>query len=363
MNADDACETNLKDNAKNCGACGRDCTALGSKCAGTKCDVIPLQKGQPIGNDGSANVNWSLSQYGILHTPFYGYTVLRFPLDGNATQVVWDQPNKMTGTQAVLAIGDDVYWAENGTGNAFTSAVYKKPILAAADVLPTLAFGPEWKPQFLRQQGDALYWFSGDYQSGDPSAFIYTRALNAPLSDHGTKIMSVDQGTHNGLLSFNVTSDALYWVSTKALTGTANELRTAPLAGGTPTVVPPVSEAFPTTVVAGGYVPSVLQVSGATLYFNRHASDALDGIYSFKAGDAAPAIVTKGDSITSFVVDSNYAYYVRQNAAGLWKAPLSGGAGVQIADGYFTRVIAQDAQFIYAVQSGSGTGDLFKVIK
>jgi hypothetical protein len=363
-NADDACETALTNNATNCGACGRDCTALGSTCASNKCNEIPLQKTQPVGSDSSGNVNWTYSQYGLLHTPFYGYTVWRFPLDGKATQVVWDQPSKMTGTQAVLAIGDDVYWAEQGTGgDDFTSAVYKKPILAAADVLPTLAFGPEWKPQFLRQQGNALYWFSGDYQSGDPSAFIYTRALNAPLTDHGTKIMSVDQGTHNGILAFNVTSDALYWVSTKALTGTANELRTAPIGGGTPTAVPAVSDAFPTTVVASGYVPIQLQVMGAKVYFNRHAADAADGIYSFQTGDAAPTLITKADSVTSFVLDADFVYFTRQNTAGVWKASLSGSAGVQIADDYLTKVVAQDSQFVYAIQSGCCNGDIYKIIK
>lgn len=360
----DACEVALTTDPANCGACGRDCAALGSTCATNMCAEIPLQKAQPIGSDSSGNVNWTYSQYGLLHTPFYGYTVRRYPLDGKATQVVWDSPNKMTGTQAVLAVGDQVYWAEQGTGgNDFTSAVYKKTITAAADELPTLAFAPEWKPQFLRQQGNALYWFSGDYQSGDPAAYIYTRALNAPLDDHGTKIMAVDQGTHNGILSFNVTSDALYWVSTKALSGTANELRTAPLAGGTPGVVPAVSAAFPTTVVAGGYVPSVLQVAGATVYFNRHASDAADGIYSFKAGDAAPILVTKADSVTSFVVDATYVYYTRQNTAGVWKARLSGSSGVQIADASLSKVVAQDANFVYAIQSGCCSGDIYKIVK
>ncbi|HVY27372.1 MAG TPA: hypothetical protein VHB79_12530 [Polyangiaceae bacterium] len=362
--AKDACETTLTDNSKNCGVCGRDCSALGSTCKGSVCQDIALQTGQPVGSDSGGNVNWTFSTYGLIHTPFYGYFVQRYPLDGGATQSIYTTTNKQTGTQAVLAIGDEVYWAELGTGgDDFTSAVYKKNITDAVDVLPTLAFGPEWKPQFLRKQGNALYWFSGDYQSGDPSAFIYTRALSATLADHGTKIMSVDQGTHNGILGFNVTSDALYWVSTKALTGTANELRTAPIAGGAPSAVPAVNEAFPTTVVASGYVPVDLEVSGNTVYFNRHAGDAVDGIYSYKAGDAAPTLVAKADAVTSFVLDDTYVYYLRQNTAGIWKAKLSGSAGTQISTSNFSKLIAQDAQFVYAIQSGCCSGNIFKVIK
>lgn len=362
--AKDACETTLTDNPKNCGVCGRDCSALGSTCKGTVCQDIALQTGVSAGGDSSGNVNWAFSTYGLIHTPFYGYFVQRYPLDGSAAQTIYTTTSKQTGTQGLVVIGDEVYWTELGTGgDDYTSAVYKKTITDAVDVNPTLAFGPEWKPQFLRKQGNALYWFSGDYQSGDPAAYIYTRALNATLADHGTKIMSVDQGTHNGILGFNVTSDALYWVSTKALTGTANELRTAPIAGGAPTVVPAVNDAFPTTVVAGGYVPVVLEVAGNTVYFNRHASDAVDGIYSFKTGDAAPTLITKADAVTSFVIDSTYVYYIRQNTAGVWRAKLSGSAGTQISTSNYSRLIAQDAQFVYAVQSGCCSGNLFKIIK
>jgi hypothetical protein len=278
--------------------------------------------------------------------------------------MVWNSTNKVVGAQSLLVIGDEVYWSEQGTsGDDFTSAVYKKTITAAADVTPTLAFAPEWKAILLRKQGNALYWFSGDYQSGDPGAYAYTRAIGAPLSDHGTKIMTVDQGTHNGIEAFNVTSNALYWITTIAGAGTAYELRTTPLAGGTPAVVPAASEAYPTTAVSNyGGRPS-LQVVADTLYFNRDANDAADGIYKFKTGDAAPELLVKADNVTGLLVDDSFIYYVLQNTAGIWRAKLEGSAGTQISDDPVSKIVGQDAQFVYAISSSCCAGNIYKVIK
>lgn len=362
-NGDNGCEASLSSD-EHCGSCERDCKAAGTTCSVDYCKEIPLQQGQPFGSDSSANRTWAFSPLGLLQAPFYSYAVRRYPLDGSATKVVWDSTNKGLGTESLLVVGDEIYWAEQGTsGDDFTSAVYKKSITAAADVLPTLAFAPEWKPTFLRKTGNALYWFSGDYQSGDPTAVLYTRALDAPLSDHGTKIMSVDQGTHNGMEAFQVTSNALYWISNKALTGTAYELRTTPLSGGAPSVVPAVSLAYPTTAVSSYGARPSLQAIGDTLYFNRNVNDAADGIYKFKTGDAAPQAVVLTDDVTSLLVDETFAYYTRQNVAGIWRAKLSGSAGTKVSGANVTKIVGQDEKFVYGIVSGCCAGSLFKIIK
>ena len=260
---DDGCESSLSSD-EHCGSCDRNCAALGSTCATDRCNEIALQTGQPIGSDNSANKTWAFSPDGLLHVGFNSYTVRRFPLDGSATQTIWSSGNKTAGWNSLLALGDTVYWSERGTGgDDLTSAVFSKKILALDTATPDLAWIPEWHVQFLRAQGNAFYWFSGDYQSGDPGAWIYTRAINAPLSDHGTRIMTVDQQTHNGVVAFNVTSDALYWITAQAGTGTAYELRTTPLAGGTPTVVPAAPGASTVAVTNYGGTPT-LQVVGST---------------------------------------------------------------------------------------------------
>lgn len=359
---DDGCESSLSSN-EHCGSCERNCAVLGSTCTAGKCNEIAMQQNQPIGSDSGVNRTWAFSPEGLLHAGFNSYVVRRFPLDGGAAQVVWSSGNETAGWNGLVVVGNRVYWSERGTGgNDFTSAVFSKKILDAGNVLPDLAWVPEWHVQFLRVQGNSFYWFSGDYQSGDPGAWIYTRGINAPLSDHGTKIMSVDQQTHNGVVAFNLTSDALYWITTQAGTGTAYELRTAPLSGGTPTVVPAAPGASTVAVTSYGATPT-LQVVGKKLYFNRDANDALDGIYSFQKGDLEPTRLVPGADIRTFVVDDAYFYYTASAAAGVWKAPIGGGAGVQISDDGVSRIVGQDAKFVYTIQSSCCSGNIAKVIK
>ena len=362
-NPNNGCEAALASNAENCGACGRDCAAVGATCMVNACSTIPMQTGAPYGNDGAGNRTWAMSPSGILHLGVFSYDVTRFPLDGSPAQNIWTASMKTSGNNSLLVVGNDVYWSEFGTGTvAFTAGVFKKKITDAGTVLKTTAFVPEWTVQFLRKSGNALYWATGDYQSGDPGGYIYTRALDAPDTDHGTKIVSADQGTHNGIFAMDVTSDAIYWVTQAAGTGKALELRTTPLAGGTPTAVPEVFAGTGTPVTVS--IKPTLIAAGANLYFTRTINDAQDGIYRFKKGDTKPTLVVPGSSITSFVIDADYAYYMIQNQAGLLKAPLAGGTGVNILPGgYASRVVAQDDKFVYYVQSGCCMSSLFKVLK
>ncbi|HEY6081464.1 MAG TPA: hypothetical protein VIW29_21765, partial [Polyangiaceae bacterium] len=362
-NGSDGCEADLTAD-DSCGSCGHDCAALGATCMAGKCSDIPMQTGLPFGSDNSGNFSWAFGPQGLMHIGPYGYSVLRFPLDGSATQTVWTTTAKGAGYQPIVVVGDRVYWGERGTGeDDFTAAVFSKLVTAAAGVQPDLAFVPEWPVSFLRRQGNAFYWFSGAYQSGDAGAWIYTRGINdTDLDNHGAKIMSVDQGTHGGVKAFNVTTDAFYWISLVANAGTAYELRTAPIGGGAPVVVPTVPGG--TTPAVSGYygVPTLFPV-GDTIYFNRQTGEAIDGIYSFKQGDAAPTRLVTSPNVQSFLVDASYIYYQQQNVAGVMRAPVAGGAGVPFSAGNVTRLLAQDDQFVYALVSSCCNSTLHKIIK
>ncbi len=358
------CETALASNAMNCGACGRNCAAEGATCMVDKCSAIPLQVGAPGGADGAGNREWYFSPLGMLHTLVGNYGISLYPLDGSASSVVWQSSNKTTGNHSLLVVDDEVYWSEFGIGgDDYTASVFKKKLTAPAVDLPTTVFVPEWDVQFLRRQGNALYWSSGDYQSGDKGGYIYTRALDAPDTDAGTKIVSADQGTHTGIYAMDVTSDAIYWVSQIAASGTvARELRTTPLAGGTPTVVP---EVFPNTgtPITASIIPST-QVKGATLYFTRTIGDAQDGVYSFKKGDTKPTKLVQASSIIALLIDDDSIYYVMQNTAGIFKAPITGGASASISTSYPSRLIGQDAKFVYFLTGGTyPNSNLFKTLK
>jgi hypothetical protein len=235
---------------------------------------------------------------------------------------------------------------------------------SAVSTLKTTVFVPEWAPNYLRVQGNAMYWASG--ANGDPAGYIYTRNLTAPDTDPGTKIVSIDQGFNGAISAFNVTSNALYWVTSTAGTGKADELRTTPLAGGTPVAVPEVFVGVGTPINAetAGTIPPVLLSVGATIYFTRNVGDAQDGIYSFKKGDPKPTQLVAADGINTMVLDDSFIYYAQRNVSNLFKAPITGGAGVSImSTGGVTRIVGQDAKFVYFIVSGCCSGSLFKVIK
>jgi hypothetical protein len=363
-NASTGCEALLANNDANCGACGRNCAALGATCKVDMCSAIPLQAVGALGPR-----NWQFSALGNIFMGSYGnyqYAVDRFPLDGGAELSIWPSTNttsKTAGTESLLVSGTDAYWSELGTPSSpFSSGVFKKSIGASASTLPTAVFAPEWGPQFLRQQGNAMYWASN--QQGDAGAFIYTRNVSADDTDHGTKIVSVDQGV-GALSAFNVTSNALYWVSSHAGTGTADELRTAPIAGGTPTAVPEVLSGVGTAIKteAADQITPVLLPMGDTLYFTRNIEDAHDGIYSFKKGDTKPTQVVATTLVTTMLVDDKFVYYALRNDASLYEAPVGGGAGVKIMSGAQPSwIVGQDQSFVYYYVLGGAPG-LYKVAK
>ncbi len=292
----------------------------------------------------------------------YPYAVKRMPLDGAAPVTVWAPVNKTGGTASLLINGNDVIWAERGA-TTFSSPVLKKAVSAAPGALPTILFTPEYQPVYLRIQGNAYYWMSGDYQSGDPAGYVYTRSLsNTDVNEPGTRIVNVDQGTHGAVLAFQPTSDALYWVTLSAANGKANELRMTGLNGGTPVAVPPVAGGGTETAVTSGYGVPLLRAIGDTLCFNRNVDDSfLNGIYSFKKGDAKPTQIVSAENVNTMMVDDEFVYYASQNVTGIFKAPLTGGVCVQITDGGWTRIVGQEGKFLYAY--GYGVNNLFKIIK
>jgi hypothetical protein len=109
---------------------------------------------------------------------------------------------------------------------------------------------------------------------------------------------------------------------------------------------------------AGGELLAI----GDTLYFNRNVNtDPKNGIYRFRTGDANPTLVVSAEDVNTMVVDSEYVYYASQNVTGIFKAPLTGGAGVQISDGNWTRIVGQEGKFVYAY--GYGVNHMYKIIK
>jgi hypothetical protein len=362
---DNGCEVALATDAANCGACGRDCAMYGATCGSQVCSTVALQS--DISTDGSGT--WAFSPLGLLHAGLTNYSIRRLMLDSPNVLSLWAPTSETSPTQSLLVVDNEVYWAERGNpGTKFSSVVYKKSIAAAAGVLPTPVFSPEYAATYLKRQGNALYWASGGYQEGCLDGFIYTRALDAEPSDAGTAIVTSDQGVHGLIRQFGVTSNALYWV-TEQNTGTQYELRTAPLSGSPISVVPAVLANASLAVSVFNFRSSVYLVSqGQYIYFNRATGDAHDGIYRYKTGLAKPERVVLASYPLSLAVDDEYVYFTQYNVQAVWRAPINGGAGgaaEKIAtDNYFSKVLAVDDTYVYAdVGDGSATTDVFKIIK
>jgi hypothetical protein len=367
-NGDNGCEASLTTD-QNCGACGRDCTIDGATCSTGMCSAVQLFSAtdMPFGTDNSGARSWAFDPTTVsaFWVGFNDYSVRRYPFDGSAASLVYQPASPATaGTESIAVTGGNVYWSIGGS----PPTVFKKAVGAASSVSPTQAFFPVARASFLRVQGSSFYWVSGDYQDPTPEppthvGYVYTRPISAPQANGGTAIVTVDQGNFGNFRAFQPTSDALYWITSDAGTGVAYELRTTPLTGGTPTVVPKAAGATDTAVADSLRLPC-LYADGATLYFTRDVgTSSLNGIYRYAKGDAAPTPLVIAENVTSLIVDASFIYFVQDNVYGVFKAPIGGGTATQIANVGGYKLVGQDAKFVYLLESASGSSTLAKVIK
>jgi len=353
------CEQSLSAD-DHCGSCTRNCAAYGATCTTGRCNAVTIGTNLPFGSDNGGLNNWALNGGNLYEAGYYAYNIVRVPTNGSATSTVWSKSTAYIGNHSLITTATDILWAERGA----PSVMLKKSLTADSATVPATAWVPEYQPTFMRALGTAFYWASGDYQAGEPG-YIYTRSQTAASTDPGTRIVTVDQGTHGAILDFNVTSDSLYWVTSAPGTGTAYELRTTPLAGGTPKAVPAIP-GVSSTAVSDGAVSSVLvRVLGKTVYYNYHVgSSALNGIYSFNVGDTAPTQLVPVTNAQSLEVDASGIYYTDANVSGVFKAPLTGGVGAQVTSSLYTgRIVALDSTFIYFAAPGCCASGVYKIIK
>jgi hypothetical protein len=128
-----------------------------------------------------------------------------------------------------------------------------------------------------------------------------------------------------------------------------------PIAGGTPVPVP--------DAVVGTQVP--MFVNGETLYFVRNVGqNALNGIYSFTAGDQTVKQLVAAGGINAVMADDNGIYYKLGGDYKVYKAKLTGSAGVAFANGADGSPFAgQDDTFIYQVHVWGSGGFLQAIVK
>ncbi len=319
----------------------------------SSCTPVKIASAQPFGSDNGENGNWAFGNGTIFESTLHGYRVSRYSTQGDNTifdggTQLWLTSGAAVGHDSIAVVGAEVRWAQQGS----PSVVVKKPFNASPSIAPQLVFTPEYLPTYVRQQGTSTYWCSGDYQSGDPGGYVYTRATNAPASDPGTRIVTEDQGTHGAIRDFVATSDALYWVSS----GKGDALRSVPLAGGTPTDVVPGP-------LVNGYGVLRLRAQGATVFYTRNVDTSfLNGIYRWAPGDGSPTQVISAEDVIDFDLSGTWVYYLA--AGGIYRTPAVGGsAGELVATQNAKYIIGQDAEFLYVASSTCCETDIYKVKK
>jgi hypothetical protein len=187
------------------------------------------------------------------------------------------------------------------------------------------------------------------------------------VDNKGDKIVTDAQGSSNELSGFAVTTDAIYWVTSKvgSASTVANDVRWVPLTGGTPAPVPKAAGAADASIkdVGNFTISPSLQAVGDTVYFARTIGETtLNGVYRFKQGDVAPTKVAEAENVTTFAVGEAWLYYGLLNQQGVWRAPLAGGQGVMVGKNYQTTIVGVDDTFAY-VAFVNQPGYLYKVFQ
>ncbi len=339
----DGCETALT-TTDDCGVCGHGCdgaACTAGLCAGT-------QLGSAV-----AAYRWTATGDAIYrfscNTPGYGvsasYSLIRTPLSGSA-EVVMAADSKGAGGLTVDA--SYVYWGVNGT----PPAVMKKAHDAAAAVTPTPMFEPASLPMQLSIQDAAMYWTALDGQ-------IYTRGMNAGISDPGAALLTADQvkgtGVFNLHQAFVTTPTTMYWIVEPA-TGNQATIRSASLNGQNVADVPgAITNSF-----------SKLWVSDEDLYWVRATGAALDGAYHFKKGGTVEGLVIQS-GLSAVMASGDLLYLLSGND--LYRAPVAGGATVKLGNaaalGALHDFVTADATKVWGLTAftrGAGFAPGYKMV-
>jgi hypothetical protein len=338
--ASTGCETKL-DTDRHCGACLRDCTLAGASCSTGMCSAEQLSpNGQAWEATYGGNAVFVMK---VNASPVSHYTLTRIPTDGGAEKQIWDA-DAGVGDGVLYADATDLYWSVSGN----PPSVLKKAVSAATNVNPTVVFQPAAMPRFMTIHGSAYFWMTGMYNA---KATLFTRSTSAAMDNVGTEIMTVDQGY---VSAFAVASNAVYWVARSAA---AAHLSYVPLAGGAPVDVP---DAVVTDTAS-------LFAVGDTLYFARQpqTTNVLNGIYKFKVGDTTVTQLVQQENVGAIAVDDTGMYYRAGGDGYVYKAPLTGGAGVKIAhpQGGFIGFAGQDAKLLYTYNNWGSAGPAYKIVK
>jgi hypothetical protein len=301
------CETNLDDDAQNCGACGHVCPG-GELCRGL-CIPVALASGHKDAEGlavAGGRVVWT-------DDDSLGGAVYSLPLDGGYVSTLSSGFIFSTSIspQRVRSDGSHAYYAYEGS-----PATLRKVRIDGLLREVTLVDGEER---------------IGDLALGDGAVF-YTNPIagtvrSVSVDGGAPPLVAANQATPS---SIAVGADAVYWTNLGRDGGMGSVMK-APLDGGAPG---PVAE--------GVDEPQGLQLAADGLYWGTGAGEIvrspLDG------GPPAQLSAGRGVAVRDLAIDASGLYWVDQ-AGEVFRAPRAGGAATLI--GTSARQLALDDQAVY----------------
>lgn len=339
----DGCETSVKDNQKNCGACGHDC--IDTACAASKCQAVPVS---PNLNRPTAIVTDSAS---VFWTDIYDDALLKAPKTGGAPTSL---ANFGAGT-SLATDGISVFWSTGVN-------IAKIPV---AGGITTVLVSGQADVNALAVDNDSVYWLKAGTWNGS----TYNKdgsVMKVAMTGGATTVLVAGQ---NLPVAIAVDGSTVYWTNQ----GTANDgaVYKMPKTGGAPV-----------QVASAQKLPCGMAINASVIYWvtnclwdkTKPGSQTL--MKAPKSGGAATSLIETQDISSNIVADDSFVYWSFTGFDNLLatgtvsKVSVNGGDPIVLATAQnHPRGIALDSQRIYWANGGTeaqpppGDGAIMKVAK
>jgi len=314
----------LTNDLGNCGNCGVSCSAASpstATCTNARCIVTLASSGgygSGIAVD-STSVYWANED-----------SVLKIPLGGgNITTLVAN-----AGQSFQIAINSsNLYWTSflGSLGRVGLDGSNATTLVSNESINP---------PYFVALDGSNVYWTN---QTDNTTGTIQSQALAVPGT---TSTLVSGQSLSSGIA---VVSGTLYWADEGGAAAASGSVMTSTTTGA--------SQA----VFASGQNAYAIAVDSTNVYWTIPNSPA--AVVKAPQANSGGGPVTLASGLgepTGIAVDSEYVYWVDENASNVMKVAIGGGSPVTVANLLGPQFLAVDATSIYCTTS-SPSGNVFKI--
>jgi hypothetical protein len=336
--ASDCSLVDTRTDNRNCGECGRVCSApppSTAECTAGRC-LVTLASGQKsvssIAVD-AGNVYWTDQISGIMALPGKELgTVMKVPVIGGTAITLASGQAYPSG---ILPDATGVYWTTFSF--ASTPPVATVTRVSSSGGAPALVFSlTSAEIESIAVTADAVY-LTSQTTSANPDGSVTTVSLSDGTSDTIASGLSMP-----GRILLDATN--VYWADLGDAGPMGGSLMKAPLRGGTP------------TALVSGIAPTDIAVDATSIYWSDSAQRAVMTVPL--AGGAPTMLVSWSSSfVGAIAVDDTSVYWTAYMDGTVMKAPLGGGAPTTLVAGQASPAyIAVDDTSVYWSNAGTLNG-------